>query len=183
MTRRCWTKQGRSRRSRRRQTCETSSSAWAKCEHSLRADNSIDVVISNCVINLSPDKPQVWREIYRVLKPGGTACVSDLALKEELPAEVKASVQAHLGCVAGAVRIEKTVEMMQAAGLTDVTFRDKPGNMDAMDGCNDALYKVVRELLPEGEAKRLRVQRYSRVARRYETGGGSDRRVKRTGTR
>ena len=115
------------------------------------ADNSIDVVISNCVINLSPDKPQVWREIYRVLKPGGTACVSDLALKEELPAEVKASVQAHLGCVAGAVRIEKTVEMMQAAGLTDVTFRDKPGNMDAMDGCNDALYKVVRELLPEGK--------------------------------
>ncbi|MBE0536213.1 MAG: arsenite methyltransferase [Phycisphaerae bacterium] len=120
-------------------------------EHLPVADNSVDVVISNCVINLSPDKQQVWREIYRALKPGGKACVSDLALKEEPPAEVKASVQALVGCVAGAVKIEETVEMMRAAGLVDVTFRDKPFNMDAMDDCNDALYKTVRDHLPQGK--------------------------------
>lgn len=120
-------------------------------EHLPVADNSIDVVISNCVINLSPDKKQVWREICRVLKPGGKACVSDLALKEEPPAEVKASVQALVGCVAGAVRIEETLEMMKAAGLVEATFRDKPFNMDAMDDCNDALYKTVRDHLPEGK--------------------------------
>lgn len=120
-------------------------------EHLPVADNSIDVVISNCVINLSPDKPQVWREIHRVLRPGGKACVSDLALKEEPPAEVKASVQALVGCVAGAVRIEETIEMMRAAGLIDVAFRDKPFNMDAMDDCNDALYKTVRDNLPKGK--------------------------------
>lgn len=120
-------------------------------EHLPVADNSIDVVISNCVINLSPDKPQVWREICRVLKPGGRACVSDLALKEEPPAEVKASVQALVGCVAGAVTIEETVNMMKAAGLVGVTFLDKPYNIDAMDDCNDALYKTVREHLPQGK--------------------------------
>jgi len=120
-------------------------------EHLPVADNSVDVVISNCAINLSPDKRQVWREIYRVLRPGGKACVSDLALKEEPPAEVKASVQALVGCVAGAVKIEETLEMMRAAGLVDVTFRDKPFNMDAMDDCNDALYKTVRDHLPPGK--------------------------------
>ena len=72
-------------------------------EHLPVADNSVDVVISNCVINLSPDKPQVWREIYRVLKPGGKACVSDLALMLELPVKVRKSVSALVGCVAGAV--------------------------------------------------------------------------------
>jgi SAM-dependent methyltransferase len=120
-------------------------------EHLPVADNSVDVVISNCVINLSPDKQQVWREIHRVLRPGGKACVSDLALKKEPPAEVKASVQALVGCVAGAVRIDETVEMMRAAGLEGVTFRDKPYSMDAMDDCGDALYRTVRDHLPKGK--------------------------------
>src|SRR5690242_15573779 len=74
-------------------------------EHLPLADNSVDVVISNCVINLSPDKPQVWREIARVLKPGGRVAVSDLALFKPLPAEILRMMEALVGCVAGAVLV------------------------------------------------------------------------------
>ena len=76
-------------------------------EHLPLADNSVDVVISNCVLNLSPDKPQVWREIARVLKPGGRVAVSDLALLQPLPAEVLKMVEALIGCVAGAVLVSE----------------------------------------------------------------------------
>jgi arsenite methyltransferase len=69
-------------------------------------DASVDCVISNCVLNLAPDKPKVFREIYRVLKPGGRLAVSDIALKAELPAAVASSVAAYVGCIAGAIRIE-----------------------------------------------------------------------------
>jgi len=77
-------------------------------EHLPVADNSIDVVISNCVINLSPDKQQVWREIARVLKPGGKACISDLALIRPLPDKIRKSVEALVGCIAGAVLVSDT---------------------------------------------------------------------------
>jgi arsenite methyltransferase len=120
-------------------------------EHLPVADSSVDVVISNCVINLSPDKPQVWREIARVLRPGGKACVSDLALAEDLPAAVKASVTALVGCVAGAVRVDETLDLMKAAGLTDIEHHPKTFNMDIIEDCNDALYKAVRSALPVGK--------------------------------
>ncbi len=74
-------------------------------EHLPVADNSVDVVISNCVINLSPDKPQVWREIARVLKPGGRIAVSDLALLKPLPSAIAEMMEALIGCVAGAVLV------------------------------------------------------------------------------
>src|SRR5437660_600050 len=70
------------------------------------ADDSVDCVISNCVINLAPDKGAVFREVFRVLKPGGRVAVSDIALKQPLPAELARDVMAYVGCVAGAVRIE-----------------------------------------------------------------------------
>src|SRR5690606_17666404 len=70
-------------------------------EHLPLADSSVDVVISNCVINLSPNKPQVYREIARVLKPGGRVAVSDIVLKGVLPAAVQESAEALVGCVAG----------------------------------------------------------------------------------
>src|SRR5512141_3132218 len=69
-------------------------------------DNSVDCVISNCVINLAPDKPAVFREIARVLKPGGRLAVSDMALKKELPAELGNDLMAYVGCIAGAILIE-----------------------------------------------------------------------------
>jgi len=120
-------------------------------EHLPVADNSIDVVISNCVINLSPDKPQVWREIFRVLKPGGRACVSDLALTEELPAKVRKSVSALVGCIAGAVQLDETKKMIEDAGLTEPQIAIKKYNLDIMDNCNDSLYQAVHKLLPRGK--------------------------------
>ena len=81
------------------------------------ADASVDCVISNCVLNLAPDKPAVFREIFRVLKPGGRLAVSDIALKAELPKELASSLAAYLGCIAGAIRIDD-----YRAGLLDAGF-------------------------------------------------------------
>ena len=120
-------------------------------EHLPVADKSIDVVISNCVINLSPDKEQVWKEIGRVLKPGGKVSVSDLALKEELPIEVKEAVEALVGCIAGAVRIDHTMKMMKDAGLANIKTHEKTYNLDAEDNCNDNFYKTIRDKLPIGK--------------------------------
>src|SRR5207249_6407412 len=83
-------------------------------EHLPVADNSVDVVISNCVLNLSPDKGQVWREIARVLKAGGRVAVSDLALLRPLPETVRDMVEALVGCVAGAVLVDETATMLKA---------------------------------------------------------------------
>jgi arsenite methyltransferase len=89
-------------------------------EHLPVADNSVDVIISNCVINLSPDKPQVFREALRVLKPGGRMLVSDLVLRRPLSPQLKNSVEAYVGCVAGASKKEEYLQLMRDAGLADV---------------------------------------------------------------
>ncbi|HRS70724.1 MAG TPA: arsenite methyltransferase [Anaerohalosphaeraceae bacterium] len=117
-------------------------------EHLPAADASVDVVISNCVVNLSPDKQQVWKEIARVLKPGGKACISDLALTNPLPQKVQESIAALIGCVAGAVLIEQTQAMIAAAGLVHPQVAVKPSNMDRMASCNDSLYQSIRQHLP-----------------------------------
>src|SRR6185436_19431085 len=80
-------------------------------------DNSVDCVISNCVINLAPDKTAVFREIHRVLKPGGRLAVSDIALKKELPPEIGNDLLAYVGCVAGAILIEDYRNWLAAAGF------------------------------------------------------------------
>jgi SAM-dependent methyltransferase len=84
------------------------------------ADNSVDVVISNCVINLSPDKRRVFDEAYRVLRPGGRVMVSDIALLKELPAKVRKSMPAYVGCVGGASIKEEYLATIEAAGFKDV---------------------------------------------------------------
>jgi ubiquinone/menaquinone biosynthesis C-methylase UbiE len=119
-------------------------------EHLPLADNSADVVISNCVINLSPDKAQVWRDIARVLKPGGRVAVSDLALVQPLPEAIRDMVEALVGCVAGAVLVEETERMAKAAGLSDVRLTAKPGYVDTMTTVNDPLYQKMLAALPEG---------------------------------
>jgi arsenite methyltransferase len=119
-------------------------------EHLPVADNSIDVVISNCVINLSPDKQQVWNEIARVLKPAGKACISDLALKEPLPKEVLKSAAALVSCVAGAVLVDETIKMATQAGLVDIQIDEKAYNIDVMTDCSDPLYREVKNFLPQG---------------------------------
>src|ERR1039457_3273329 len=95
-------------------------------EHLPVADNSVDAIISNCVINLSPDKAQVWREMARVLKPDGRVAVSDMALLKPLPAEVLKMVEALVGCVAGAILVSDTEPLARKAGLADIVLKIKP---------------------------------------------------------
>jgi len=88
-------------------------------------DNSVDVVISNCVINLSPDKKRVFKEAFRVLKPGGRLMVSDIVLIKELPDFIKNSVEAYVGCISGAVMKEEYIEAVRKAGFREVKVRDE----------------------------------------------------------
>jgi len=114
------------------------------------ADASVDVVISNCVLNLSPDKARVWREIARVLRPGGRVAVSDLALVRPLPDSIKADVEALVGCVAGAVLIEEVRAAAALAGLSEVSLTPKPQYIDAMMSWEDPLYRTIVGKLPAG---------------------------------
>lgn len=84
------------------------------------ADESVDAVISNCVINLSPDKERVFAEAYRVLKPGGRIMISDIVLSKNLPAAVAGSLAAYAGCVAGAVGRDDYLRLVEKAGFCDV---------------------------------------------------------------
>ena len=84
------------------------------------ADNIADIIISNCVINLSPDKGRVFQEALRVLKPGGRLMVSDIVLLKELPAALRDSVAAYTGCVAGALMKDDYISAIRAAGFQDV---------------------------------------------------------------
>jgi SAM-dependent methyltransferase len=119
-------------------------------EHLPVADASVDVVISNCVINLSPDKPQVWREIARVLKPGGRVAVSDLALLQPLPEKVVGMIEALIGCVAGAVLVSEVERMAREAGLADIVLTPKSEYVAAMADWNDPLYREILAHVPAG---------------------------------
>ena len=87
------------------------------------ADASIDVIISNCVINLSPEKPRVFREAFRVLKSGGRLAISDIVATSELPDEVKNDLALLSGCVSGASHIDALEHMLRAAGFERITIR------------------------------------------------------------
>lgn len=121
-------------------------------EHLPVADASVDVVISNCVINLSPDKPQVWREISRVLRPGGKVAASDMALLRPLPDDVLHMVEALVGCIAGAVMIDEYRTMVSAAGLTEIGITPKPQYVEALSRSEDPLYRKITAALPAGMA-------------------------------
>jgi ubiquinone/menaquinone biosynthesis C-methylase UbiE len=89
-------------------------------EHLPVADNSVDIITSNCVINLSPDKKAVFKETYRVLKPGGRLMISDIVLLKELPDYVLNSIEAYVGCVAGAMLKDEYLGLVKQAGFTDI---------------------------------------------------------------
>ena len=89
------------------------------------ADSLVDVIISNCVINLSPDKPQVFREAYRVLKPGGRVAVADIVRTAELPPEIASDLAALCGCVAGAASVDELEKMLRDAGFEGIQIRPK----------------------------------------------------------
>ncbi len=104
-------------------------------------DASVDVVISNCVINLAPDKDAVFQEVARVLKPGGRLAVSDIALKKDLPADLGESIAAYVGCIAGAIRVVDYERGLRAAGFSGVEVVDSGvdlnayGQVEGQGGC------------------------------------------------
>ncbi len=89
------------------------------------ADNFVDVVISNCVINLVPDKRRVFEEIFRVLKPGGRLMISDIVLLRELPDFIKDSIEAYIGCLSGAIMKGEYIGAIEAAGFQEVEIVDE----------------------------------------------------------
>jgi SAM-dependent methyltransferase len=85
-------------------------------------DNSVDVIISNCVINLAPDKEKVFREAFRALKTGGRLMVSDVVLKKPLPEEILNDKELLVGCVSGAILKEEYLSLLKKAGFTDISI-------------------------------------------------------------
>ncbi|MGM0433008.1 MAG: arsenite methyltransferase, partial [Spirochaetota bacterium] len=102
-------------------------------EHLPVRDASVDAIISNCVINLSPDKQQVFHEAYRVLKPGGRISISDILATAELPETLRQDVAMLVGCVAGAQRVETTQKMLQQAGFVSVSMTKKDGSDELLE--------------------------------------------------
>lgn len=94
------------------------------------ADASVDLVISNCVVNLSPDKPRVWREVHRVLRPGGRVIVSDVVATTELPPEARSDLSLLAGCIAGAATIPEVESDLRAAGFTGISVAPKDGSRE-----------------------------------------------------
>jgi len=115
-------------------------------EHLPVADNSADIIISNCVINLSPDKQSVYKDAFRALKPGGRLAISDILATQELPAEVKNDLTLHSACVGGAATVESTVTMLKQAGFRDIIIdiKEESGKIinEWMPGSNPGDYIV-----------------------------------------
>lgn len=89
------------------------------------ADNSVDVVISNCVINLAPDKRRVFMEAFRVLKPGGRLMISDIVLMKELPDLIKNSIEAYIGCLSGAIMRDEYIDAIRVSGFQEIRIIDE----------------------------------------------------------
>jgi len=110
-------------------------------------DSSVDVIISNCVINLSPDKEQVFKEAFRVLKPGGRLMVSDLVLAKDIPKAIKDSVEAYVGCLAGAVKKDEYLNLITMAGFQDIKVINESSYpvdamFDSLEGAQDAVVSI-----------------------------------------
>jgi SAM-dependent methyltransferase len=103
----------------------------AQIENMPLADDSVDCVISNCVLNLVADKEQAVAEIFRILKPGGRLAVSDIALRKELPPEIGTSIEAWSSCVSGAISIEENAAKLKAAGFSEVQVIDANSDLNA----------------------------------------------------
>ncbi len=116
------------------------------------ADNSVDVVISNCVINLSAEKPRVFQDIYRVLKPGGRIAISDIALKRELPDKVRQSIEAYVGCIGGAILIDEYKKIVEASGLGDVRVTIKGTSACIDSNTKDPIGRAILDGLGDGKS-------------------------------
>ncbi len=114
--------------------------------------NSIDLVISNCVINLSADKPKVFQEICRVLKPGGRIAISDIALKKELPTQIKDGVATYVGCVSGAILLDEYLEIVKSAGFKNVKVTSKGSSSCIAPDTKDPMGKAILSGLDKNES-------------------------------
>jgi SAM-dependent methyltransferase len=118
----------RARANARKARAESVEFRLGEIEHLPVADTSVDVILSNCVINLSPDKASVFREAFRVLKPGGRVSVSDIVETAPMPESLRGRVGALTGCIAGAARVDTVRALMLDAGFVDVRVTPKPGS-------------------------------------------------------
>ena len=118
--------------------------------------SSVDAIISNCVINLSTDKPKVFREAYRVLKPGGTLMISDIALLEDLPEYLSSSIEAYLRCIAGAIRKEEYLDALREAGFEEITVAGESHFPEELIAEQPLLKKLAGKMnIPMGELQRI----------------------------
>ena len=114
-------------------------------------DNSVDVAISNCVINLVPDKEKVFQELNRVLRPGGRFMISDVVLLKELPEQVRTSVEAYVGCVAGAILKDQYLAIIRGAGFEDVRVVDE--SYAAVDLNDPEVHEVAEQCVGADESR------------------------------
>jgi len=147
----------RARDNARKEKADNVEFRLGEIEHLPVADASVDVIISNCVINLSPDKPQVFREAYRALRRGGRLMVSDIVLRGELPTEVRESMEHYVGCIAGASKIDDYLGAIRDAGFRDVKIV-KDTSAESAFSCGEAEKrgeKGTLKLVVDGQALRL----------------------------
>lgn len=129
-------------------------------EHLPVADTSVDVIMSNCVINLSTDKPAVFREAFRVLAPGGRLAIADIVALSELPISIRDDLQAYAGCVAGAGLVSELVRMLNEAGFKNVTIdaqenRERLQNTEQDRGAGDFIASaLIRATKPLADQSR-----------------------------
>ena len=119
-------------------------------------NNSVDVVISNCVINLSPDKKQVFKEAYRTLKVGGRIIISDIVLLKVLPDYIKNSVEAYVGCISGAILKDNYIKLIKEAGFQDIVISDETSfSIDLMINDPTAQSIIQKANISEEELKNI----------------------------
>jgi SAM-dependent methyltransferase len=112
--------------------CENVEFRLGEIENLPVADNAVDVIISNCVINLSPAKPRVFAEAFRVLRPGGRVAVTDVVAIQPLPKKLKEDIELYAGCVAGAALVDDLKSALEDAGFADVRIEPLPGSKETL---------------------------------------------------
>jgi SAM-dependent methyltransferase len=144
----------RARASKKKLGAENVEFRLGEIEYLPVADNSVDVIISNCVINLSPDKSQVFREAFRVLRPGGKLAVSDIVTDGQLPKVVKNNLSAWAGCIAGALDIKDYIAAIEAAGFVDVKLTPTYWDQDVIAAATQQLAPDLQERMDASKKDR-----------------------------
>jgi SAM-dependent methyltransferase len=127
---------GKARENARRAKTKNVEFRLGEIEHLPVADGEVDVILSNCVVNLSPDKPAVFRDAFRVLKPGGRLAISDMVAQGPVPAKLRNDLDSYTGCIGGAAEIPELERMLSDAGFVDVRISPKAASRDLVVSAN-----------------------------------------------